>query len=320
MAEVKSVARLWPLAVAGLGVAGLVFAGWRLTHVEKPEIDEELEPAAPVADPGPDEHYEAVRPHFVDEFTTYQGIVKAESPVIIRAPQGMRVPVVKIHHEPGTFVKKGDTLITLCKPQVDAAIEQAHKEGRVDDEKRFRGYLDSIELKAPCDGVVLSIDRELGDVPVDEGIGVVTMADKSSFRFVVNVPFDVQRAAMEISKKFAVELDDDKGTVQGTVVSYEAAVGNDVPVVLALEPHEGIEARLAGGVKVASGRREAGLVPKTAIIKRGEATFVRVFDPESHGIGEKSVQLGAEIGPDVVVLMGVYGGDSVVVPGRKSNK
>jgi hypothetical protein len=143
------------------------------------------------------------------------------------------------------------------------------------------------------------------------------MADKSSYRFVVQVPGDVQRAAMEISKKFVVDLADDKGSVKGVVVSFEAPVDTDVPVVIALEPHEGIEARLAGTVRVASGRKEAGLIPKSAVIKRGDASFVRAYDAESKSIGEKSVVLGAEIGADVVVLSGVFTGDSVVVPGRK---
>jgi multidrug efflux pump subunit AcrA (membrane-fusion protein) len=211
-------------------------------------------------------------------------------------------------------------LVSFYKPQIDDAIAKAVKEGRTDDANRFRGFLEYVDLKAPCDGVVLSLDRQEGEVPVDEGIGVVTLADKSSFRFVVQVPGDVQRAAMEISKKFVVALADDLGSVPGVVVSYDPPVDTDVPVVIALDPHEGIEARLAGTVRVASGRKEAGLMPKTAVIKRGEASFVRAYDPESKSIGEKSVVLGAEIGPDVVVLSGVFTGDSVVVPGRKSRE
>jgi hypothetical protein len=318
MAEVKSYGRMWPFAVAALGVAGLVYAGWHWTHPPVPPQGEtESEDAGPVVDPGPDEHFETVRPHLVDEFTTYTGVVKAESPIIVRAPQGMRVPIVKVHHEAGTFLNKGDVVVSFYKPQIDDAIAKAHADGRLDDEKRFRGYLDSVDLKAPCDGVLLSLDRQEGEVPVDEGIGIFTMADKSSFRFVVQVPGDVQRASMELSKKFVVELADDKGSVRGTVTSYEAPIDTDVPVVIALEPHEGIEARLAGTVRVASGRKEAGLIPKAAVVKHGDASFVRAWDAESKSIGEKSVLLGGEIGSDVVVLSGVFAGDSIVVPGKK---
>jgi multidrug efflux pump subunit AcrA (membrane-fusion protein) len=318
MAQVKDYVRLWPLAIAAVGIFGFVYAAWQWTRPAPQQVEDDMDPAAPIRDTGPDEHYEKVRPHLVDEFTTYSGVVKAESPITLRAPQGMRVPIVKIHHEQGSFVSKGDVLVTFYKPQIDDAIEKARREGRTDDERRFRGYLEHVELRAPCDGVVLSIDRSEGEVPVDEGIGVITLADKSSYRFVVQVPGDVQRASMEISKKFVVELEGDKGSVAGTVVSYEPPVATDVPVVLALDPHEGIEARLSGTVRVASGRREAGLLPKSAVVKRGEASFVRAWDPESKMIAEKSVLLGAAVGPDVVVLSGVFAGDSVVVPGRKA--
>jgi hypothetical protein len=143
------------------------------------------------------------------------------------------------------------------------------------------------------------------------------MADKSSFRFVVQVPGDVQRASMELSKSSSWSSGTTRGRRQRNGQRHDPPIDTDVPVVIALEPHEGIEARLAGTVRVASGRKEAGLIPKTAVIKRGEASFVRAYDAESKSIGEKSVVLGAEIGPDVVVLSGVFTGDSVVAPGRK---
>ena len=54
------VTKLWPLAVAAVGVAGFVYAGWRMTRpVETVEVDE-FENEAPVVDPGPDEHFEKV--------------------------------------------------------------------------------------------------------------------------------------------------------------------------------------------------------------------------------------------------------------------
>src|SRR5690349_16798508 len=187
MAAVKSYARLWPLFIAAIGVAGLVYAGIKWTRPAPPP-DEGAEPEqAPVTDPGPNEHYEKVRPQLLDEYSTYKGEVHAESPVDVRVPQGMIVPVVKIHHELGDFVKKGDVLVSFQKKQVDDAIEKAHAEGKTEDEKRFRSYLDYVDLKAPVDGVVLKIWRVEGETPVDTGISVVQLADKSSYRFVVSV-------------------------------------------------------------------------------------------------------------------------------------
>jgi hypothetical protein len=317
MAEVKSYARLWPLAFAAIGAAGLGYAAWQWTRADKQDVDIAAPDATP-ADPGPTEHYEKVRLHYVDVFTVYRGEVKAGGVTVVRAPQGMRVPIVKVHHEPGESVRKGDVLVSFFKPQIDEAIEKAKRDGRSDDEQRFRGYLDFVDLKAPCDGVVGEIQRDLGQVPIDDGIGIVTLVDEHAFRFIVQVPGDVQRLSMSLGTKFDVDLDDDKGSVAGAVVEYAPPVAEDVPVVIGLEPHEGIQEHLSGAVRVKTGRQEAGLVPKSAIQKTATGVaFVRTWDAAAGKIAQKTVKLGDEVGEDVVVLAGVFTDDSVLVPGAK---
>ena len=320
MAGVRSYARLWPLGIAAVGVAGLAFAAFKMLHEPPSRPDGEAAPDAPPPDAGANEHYEKVRAHLVDEFSTYRGKVKAGSAIDIRAPQGMKVPIEKVHHETGDFVKKGDVLITLNRTQIDKAIERAKAEGKSDDEKRFRGYLDFVQLKAPCDGVVGDIYRTLGEIPIDtneqgQGMPLMTLVDKDAFQFVVRVPVAVQQLSMAMGAKFEVALDHDAGNVKGSVIEFDQPEGSDVPVHLALEPHEGIDAELEGTIRVASGRAEAGLVPKTAITMRGDVPIVRMWDPVARSVSEKTVKLGAEIGPDVVILAGAFEGDSVIVPG-----
>ena len=312
--DVRSYARLWPLAFAAVGVAGLGYAAWQWLRTDAQPIDlPDDDP--PIQAPAQNEHIEKVREHFVDQYSTYAGVVSAGSPVVLRMPEGYRVPVVKNWHEPGDFVKKGDKLQSYDRPQIERAIEKAKTDGKTDDERRFRSFLELADLKAPFDCVVVSVDRTLGEVPLDEGIGVMTIADPAAFSFVVAVPGEVQRAQMSIGKTFQVELDADKGTVKGSVAEFRPASGTDVPVVLSLEPHEGIEDRLAGTVRVASGQSEAGLVPKTAVVKRGDVPVVRSWDQASRSFTERTVKLGETIGDDVVVLAGVFKGDSVLAPG-----
>jgi multidrug efflux pump subunit AcrA (membrane-fusion protein) len=319
MAGVKSYTRLWPLGVAAVGLAGLVYAALQMRGGHETAEDTAAADAPP-GEAGPNEHFEKVRRHLVDEFSTYRGKVKAGSAIDVRAPRGMRVPVVKIHHESGDFVKKGDLLVTLDRTQVDKAIAKAKAEGRTDDEKRFRGYLDFVEIRAPCDGVVDQIQRTLGEVPIDDGIGLMTLQNRDAYCFVVRVPLDVQQLSMPLATSFDVVLEGDLGTVKGTVIEFDKPEGTDVPVVLALEPHEGIEDQLNGTVRVASGRVEAGLLPKTAVVKRGDVPIVRVWDASARSVGERTVRLGEEIGPDVVILAGAFEGDSVVVPGPERSQ
>lgn len=319
MAGVKSYVRLWPLAIAAVGLAGIVYAVFRMQE-GGPVADDATEPDAPAGEAGPNEHFEKVRPHKVDEFSTYRGKVKAGGGVEIRAPQGMLVPIEKIHHEIGDFVKKGDVLITLNRTQIDSAITKAKAEGRSDDEKRFRGYLDFVQLKAPCDGVVDQVYRTLGEIPIDlnaqgQGIPLMTLQNKDAYRFIVRVPLDVQRTSMPLGTSYDVVLESDLGVVKGAVIEYQQPEGTDIPVVIALEPHEGIADELWGSVRVASGQAEVGLVPKSAVVKRGDVPIVRVWDAATRSVGERTVKLGEEIGPDVVILAGAYEGDSVIVPG-----
>lgn len=314
MAEVTSYTRLWPLAVAAVGVVGLVYAAVKATSDPAPDDFEGAD--APEVDPGPNERFEKVRKHFVDDFSTFRGRVRAGSPFQVRVPAGMRVPISKIHREPGTFVKKGDLLVSFHRPQIDKAIEKALAEGRTADAERFRGYLDYVELKAERDGVVGEYFRTLGEVPIDEGIPVLTLQDKDSYAFVVPVPGDVQRTSMPLGSKFKVELEAEKGVVEGTVTEFEGGTADSVSVVLALAPHEGIEDQLAGEVRVATGRIEAGLIPKTAVTMSGPVPTVRAWDPVSKSIETRTLRLGEEVGPDVVVLAGVFEGDTVLVPGR----
>jgi multidrug efflux pump subunit AcrA (membrane-fusion protein) len=46
--------------------------------------------------------------------------------------------------------------------------------------------------------------------------------------------------------------------------------------------------------------------------------IARVWDPSSKSITERTLKLGENVGADVVVLGGVFAGDSVVVPGKKA--
>jgi hypothetical protein len=313
---VTSPLRLWPLAFAAIGAAGLGYAIWQWTRPADEPIEVESE-EPPVVAPTENEHYEKARQHYVDQYATYAGVVKAGTPDVLKMPIGFRVPVVKVWHEPGDFVKKGDRLMSFHREQIEKAIERADAEGKADDAKRFRGYLELADLKAPYDCVVVTVDRTLGEVPLDEGIGVMTIANPAGFRFTAQIPGEVQRVATPIGTKFDVELDADKGTAKGSVAEFRPAAGTDVNIVLSLEPHEGLEENLAGTIRVASGRQEAALVPKAAIVRRGDVQVLRVWDPESRSITDRTIKLGDETGPDVVVLAGVFPGDSIVVPGPK---
>jgi multidrug efflux pump subunit AcrA (membrane-fusion protein) len=317
MAQVRNFGRLWPIGVALIGVAGLIYAGIQWTSSPKHELDLGDPDAAPQRDPGPDEHFEKVRTHLLDDFTEYVGKVGAESVILVSTidDERMKVPIVNFPHETGEIVKKGDVIVQLDKGQIEVAIAKAKAAGAKDDAERFQRYLENADVKAPCDGVILEFKRSLGDVPIP-GLGLVAMTDLNGFQFTVSVPSSVQAQVMHLSRKFEIDLAEDWGKVTGTVTQFKDQVGDEVPVVLALEAHQGLEPGLDGTIRLPTGKKEVGLVPRLAVQRRADVPYVRVWDADSKSILEKTVRTGDELGPDVIILAGVFPGDSVVVPGK----
>jgi len=324
----RRITRLWPLALAVAGIGMLAWSGWRM--VAAPPGDDAAEYGDDSDDEGIDEEeppkdllvgerFEEVRELEVDVYREFKGRARADGTVDIRAPQGMSVPVVKIHAEHGVFVDEGDPLLTLDESQIVRAIAAAETAG--DDTKvaRFRGYLEHVVLRAPVDAQVLRIFTEEGQVPFDEGIPLMTLTDRSKWSFVVLLPEDVARVAASIGTKLEVMLEADLGTVQGTVNSLGEtsegqldSVGGYVSVVLGLAEHEGIEADLAGVVRIPTSSRAAALVPKRAVEWSGDIPIVRVW--EDGGIMERTLKLDGEHLDDYIAVYGVSVGERIVVP------
>ncbi len=312
------VRKLWPLALALIGIAGFVYAGWKvMSKPPAPEDDEYVDVAPPPAAPG--ERFEVVRTHELTETRGYKGNVSGEGLIEIRAPKGMLVPIVKIHHEHGDFVKKGDPLITLDRKQVEDAIVEAREAGRDADVLRFEGYLEHVVLRAPVDGQVHDIKLDTGNIPIEVGIPLMTLADRSSYVFVALVPNEVAVKSANLGREVLIHLDAGIGDVRGTVTAHDATGERnlDVPggymaVVASLPPTPGVEQDLAGELRLAAAVKKVGLVPQRAVTWRGDTGVVRVA--EDGEVLERTIQHGAKVGDDIIVLYGVFPGESVLVP------
>ncbi len=318
-------ARAWPLVLAALGVGALIWSGYHWLGAPPPQDDDDAEIDGDVAaDPAPGAippgmHVEKPRPHTIRVAQPYKGRVKASGRIPVRAPRGMLVPVVKILKEAGDVVNKGDPLIEFDREQIEKAIEEARDAGRTDDLRRFESYLDSVVLRSPVDGQVREIWRDVGETPVDDGIPMMTLTDRASWRFVALVPEDAARVATPVGATLEIELEDGLGTVEGTVATLgetadgRSPVGGFVEIVMSLPEHEGYEEDLAGALLVPVSQETACLVPATAIVEsRDDEALVRVVDGD--GVRDVSVRTAGTEGTDVIVRYGVTPDDAVLVP------
>jgi hypothetical protein len=76
---------------------------------------------------------------------------------------------------------------------------------------------------------------------------------------------------------------------------------------------------MTGWVQVPVSKEVVGLVPKAAVRKRDDVSIVRVWDPETRLVGDRTVKTEGTQGEDVIVTAGVLAGESVVVP-RETNR
>lgn len=317
--------------LAALGAGSYFLA--RLAAVPEGEegevagVAEEAEPDTADLEPG--EILVKVREHEIGVYAEFAGRVFAEGRHVVRAPEGMIVPIVKIHKEQGDVVKKGDVLIEFYEPAIHKAIADAEAAGDEAQVKRFKGYLDHVKLRSQIDGQVLQIDTQEGWTPLNStiGMGLMVLADESSYAFKVDIPARSVRDSAFLGAKLQVHLEVEPGMapvkVEGTVAHFERADDEETQrVVLQLPPSQGVERDLRGVVRIPVGKSVVGRMPKRAVLRRTPVPIARVWDPVSRSFAERTLVLGESIaggpesGPegDVIVTAGVLAGESVVVP------
>jgi multidrug efflux pump subunit AcrA (membrane-fusion protein) len=282
--------------------------------------DEEVVEDEPTVDLPRGERFEKVRAHETWVYETFDGRISAEGRVEVRAPQGMRAVVVEIPKNEGDFVSKGDVLVRFSREAIEADIERARAAGREDLVKVGEEWLKHVEIRAPVDGVVKEIYTEVGRVPVDEGIPLVWLADRSAYKLRVQVPEGITSTVAHMGAKLTAELEGGLGEVTGTVASFEPATEGSTFLVIGLDPKEGLEVDMRASLRVPTTKREVGLVPKAAVEQRGTVKVVRAFEPSDRTICERTIVTDGEQGTDWIVVAGVFPGDSIVVPDARRER
>lgn len=316
------------LAVAGLTAVAYFAARW----VAAPPDGEDGDLAADGSGEEPDvvsdedlpglgrgERFERVRPLVRDVFETFPGRLGAEGGIQVRALQGQRMAVVKIHKWEGDAVKKGEVLVELNDEQYRRELAKAKAAGDDERVKHLQEMIAAAKVRSPVDGYVLEVHRDVGEIPLDTqeggGLPLVTLADPNAYSFRATVPQQAVAAAGHLGAKFQVEFEN--GTrAEGTVTGYEAAPEGSATLVLGMEATPGLEQDLRGSVRVPTSKEEVALVPKKAVTRRGGVAVVRVFENDTRSVAERTIATDGEIGDDLVVTAGVFAGEAVVVPDR----
>jgi multidrug efflux pump subunit AcrA (membrane-fusion protein) len=319
--------QMWPLMVALIGVAGFIYAGWRLASAPAPDPDD-AEVSHAAVDPDPGTRWGLVEKREAPAYRPFPGRVRAQGDIPIRAPQGMRVSVVKIHHEMGEEVKKGEPLITFDKTRIEKAIAQAEAAGETEKVERFKMYLDNAVLVAPEDGIVATIWTRLGEVPYDKGIPLMDLASRSSFAIVAMLPQEVVGESVPIGLKVTATVEGVEEPFEALVTSHDQGgidqvatpvEGDHVPVSFAIDGRAGLEEDMTAIVRIPHGTQEIVLVPRAAVEWRENVAVVRVA--EDGEVLEKTIRVAQDEtgawrieGAYYVIEYGVAPGQGVIIP------
>lgn len=321
----RTLARTWPLFLALIGVAGLVYAGWKMTSDSEPVDDynaRDYDDVEPEIDPSPGEQWDTVSTIEVDDVEEFPGAVRAEGSLELRAPIGMRAPVLTIHKEVGEYVEKGDPVITFFIEKYEEARDKARADGDEAKAKEYEEYIAAEVLRAPADGQVMDIHTSEGEISYDVGKPMMTLTDRSGWSFLVSVPGHLVTDRVPLGAKVEVEFEE-IGVVKGTVTAHDndprqgpsaPSEGDRVLLIIGLEAAEGIQPFLSGVVRLPVGKKEVMLVPAAAVEWRGPVAVVRVWDQDMNGISEQTIQpQGEERDGKLVVLYGVAPGQPIIV-------
>lgn len=244
----------------------------------------------------------------------------------------------------GTRVRRGELLVRLWAGEIDAKADQARAVlGRADTElERARALrrtdaisqaaLDAIEaerrvadaalmeasamrgytaLRAPFDGVVTAKAVDVGDVAIP-GRPLLTLEDPSALRLEVAVA-ETSARALPAGARTTVRVDALARDLDATVVEVSPTAdpaSRTVLVKLDLATDPELRAGMFGRVRLAVAPSRALVVPREAVVQRGQLDEVVVVDRGRARL--RLVRTGATSERGTVILGGLDEGETVV--------
>jgi RND family efflux transporter MFP subunit len=193
--------------------------------------------------------------------------------------------------------------------RVKASVAKA--EAGLKEVKVYRGFT---RVTSPVAGVVTEKKIELGSMAVP-GVPLMTVEDNSSYR--VDIAAD-ERLAGRIRPGMEAEIfleslnRHEKGAVTEVVPSVDPA-SRSFLVKISLKG-EGLKNGYYARVSLPVGKKAALLVPKGAIVERGQLTGLYAVGKDSV-ITYRLVRTGRAYGDKVEILTGLTPGENVIVEG-----
>jgi RND family efflux transporter MFP subunit len=189
--------------------------------------------------------------------------------------------------------------------QAKAALAQAHSS------------LDYTRIRAPFDGFVTSKKTDAGSL-ASPGMPILTVEDQRRYRLEVTVNENDLRY-VRIGQSVAIAIDSLNASVAGRVnevVPVADASTRSFLVKIDLPADKSLRSGLFGRAEFPRGERPSLLIPRTAVVDRGQLQGVFVLD-QNKVASLRYVTLGKQSGSAIEVLAGLQSGEFLIVkPGE----
>ena len=223
------------------------------------------------------------------------------------------------------FAKKAVSSHEIDEVQARAKMPSAHNEqaqaglGQARAaEAQARAMLSLTRIRAPFDGAVTAKNVDPGAL-ASPGVPLLNIEDAQRFRVEASVDEHNIRA-VKVGTSARVILDAFGGEMQGKVAQVVPAADPASRSFVVKVDLPG-DARLRSGVfarvQFSNGRRDAVLLPRTAVLDRGQLQAVYAVSPQNVA-SLRFVTVGKASGDQVEVLSGIESGERIVVqPGDR---
>jgi len=195
--------------------------------------------------------------------------------------------------------------------QAQAGIAQARAA-----EQQARAGLSFTRIRAPFDGVITAKYVDAGTL-ASPGVPLLAIEDVHRFRLEANVDEGDIRF-VKLGATVPADIDALGTQIQGRVVQIVPAAdpaSRSFLVKVEMTPDSRLRSGLFGRVQFPKGERRAIVLPKSAILDRGQLHGVYVLDTNSLA-SLRFVSLGQQRDGQVEVLSGLNGGERLVLEPR----
>ena len=199
------------------------------------------------------------------------------------------------------------------RDQAQAGIAQARAM-----EAQARAGLSYTRIRAPFDGIVSARLVDTGAL-ASPGVPLITIEDTHRFRLEASVDEgDLRFVTLGATARASVDaLGTDLSAKVVQIVPAADPASRSFVVKLELPADARLRSGLFGRVRFPRGQREAIIIPRTAVLERGQMHGVYVVATDGQ-IGLRFITLGKPAGDNVEILSGLSAGERLIgAPGGR---